>query len=115
MLRAVLADSRHLLVVVLSQLLQLLTLVDFNAVEHRVNLPRLRLRPIISIAQRTTIHADQLDDSETNENLPDDLKDEREQEKAERRYCAGYQAFDFDVVEENGIDEKSGKRKDFFY
>lgn len=41
----------NLLIVVFPQLLQLLTLIMFDAVKHRINLSRLCLRLIIAIAQ----------------------------------------------------------------
>lgn len=71
------------MIVVFPQLLQLLTLIMFDAVKHRINLSRLCLRLIIAIAQRTAIHADQFDDTETDENLSYHLEDERQNEKAD--------------------------------
>lgn len=64
----------HLLIVVFTQLYQLLTLVMLDAVQHCINLPRFGLRLVIPIAKGAAIHANQLDDPETDEDLPDDLE-----------------------------------------
>jgi hypothetical protein len=104
--------STHLLIVVLSQLLQLLTFVVFNAVQHRVDLSRFRLRPVVAVAKRTAIHADEFDDAKANEDLADDLENEREEQEAQRANSTSDEAVDLDVVEEGWVDEESERRQE---
>lgn len=84
-----------------------------DAVQHRVNLLCFRLRPVISVAQRATVHANQLDYAESDEELSNHLKNESEHEESHGTDATGDEAFDFDVVEELRIDQKpvDGKTK----
>lgn len=66
--------ATNLLIIVLAQLHQLLTLVVFDAVEHRINLPRFVLRLVVLVAQRAAVHANQFDDAESDEDLSDNLE-----------------------------------------
>lgn len=97
--------NTNLLRVVLPQLNQLLTLVVLDAVQHRINLYRFCLRPVISVAQRAAIHANQFNDTESDEDLSDDLENQRQNQKAKRTYRAGDERIHLDMVEHNWIDE----------
>jgi hypothetical protein len=104
-------SSTHLLTVVLPQFLQLLTLVVLDAVQHRVDLSRFCLRPVVAVAQGTAIHADEFDDAETNEDLAYNLEHERKEQKAQRTNSTGDEAVDLDVVEEGWVDKESERRR----
>lgn len=80
--------------------------VGLNAVQHRVDLPGLCLRFVIPIAQRAAVHANQFNYAETDENLSDHLENESEHEESHSTDATGDEAFDFQVVEELGIDHQ---------
>lgn len=100
------------MIVVLAQLHQLLTLVVFDAVEHRINLPRFVLRLVVLVAQRAAVHANQFDDTESDEDLSDNLEHQGQQQEAERTDRAGQETIYLDVVKDDWIDEQSGDGKE---
>lgn len=130
LLCTVLADSRHLkrtkikdrefydfhatnlLIVVLAKLHQLLALVVFDAVEHRVYLPRFVLRLVVLVAQRAAVHANQFDDAESDKDLSDNLEQQSQQQEAERTNRAGQKTVHLDMVKDDWIDEQSGDEKE---
>lgn len=76
-----------------------------DTVQHRINLYRLCLRPVISVAQRAAIHANQFNYAESDEDLPDDLEHQRQHQEAKCTYRAGDERFYLDTVEDDWIDE----------
>lgn len=103
------------MIVIFTQLQQLLTLVVLDAIHHCVNLSCFGLRLIISVAERAAVHADQFYDSETNEDLSDDLEKQSQHEETHSTNRAGDQAVYFDAVEKHGIDKKPVEKKKTYF
>lgn len=82
-----------------------------NRIQHGVNLPRFCLGLIILVAITATIHANQLDNFESNEALPDQLEHQREGKKTGSTNQARHNSHDLNPIKHNRVDINSAIKK----
>ena len=99
----------YLLIVIFSQLLQLLALVMLNAVQHQINLTCFILCFIIFITQTAAIHANQTNDIKTNETLSYNLEDQCQHQEPNSTDGTSDKTVYFHTVKITWIDEESAE------